>query len=50
MTSSEITSYFVTSLDDSHDFSLGIWCDNLNFDFYHSFVIDTKESILILWV
>ena len=30
-----------------HDFSLGI-LKCLDFDFYHSFVVDTKESILLL--
>ena len=28
-----------------HDFSLGIQC--LDFNFYHSFVVDKKEAILL---
>ena len=27
-----------------------LWWLSLDFIFYHSFVIDTQESILILWV
>ena len=36
------------SMLNGHDFSLGIWC--IDFDFYHIFVDDTKESILLLRV
>ena len=44
-----MTSFFVTSLDaQSPRYFLGIKC--LDFEFYHSFVLCTTESIFLLWV